>query len=117
MLESREPSTSRHYPQPTITQGDGYRDYETHIGWPGKPYGVEIHSFNPIYISVKPKKGYRELGAGRRGFIYTTENPARVDRLVRKCLRIAWRLNHNPKYAADTKTIVTVSMAKLGGIR
>lgn len=76
------------------------------VGWPGYPYYVQVSAYNPIYLSVKGEKGYRGLGSGRGGYIATTERPWRFRRLLRRYLRIAWRLNCNPKFAKRTSTIV-----------
>jgi hypothetical protein len=102
------------YPQPTVVVGDRYHDYQTHLEWPGKPYYVQINAHDDVYLSVKAKRGYRGLNSGQRGFICSTTNPRKIERITRKYLRIAWRLNHDPKYAADTKTMVALTVAQYG---
>ena len=85
------------------------------IGWPGYPYYVEISAYNPIYINVRGKDGYRQLDSGQPGYIDTTEDPERLQSLLRRYLRIAWRLNHNPEYAKDTRTIVKEALEQIVG--
>ena len=109
--------SGRSYPQPTIVIGEGHRDHITHLEWDGHPYYVEITCHDTIYLKVEAKKGYRKLNSGKRGFICESTNARRIERLTRRYLRVAWRLNHNLKYAADTKTIVSLVVARYGPVR
>lgn len=96
------------YPDPVVTdQGLS----KTFVGWPDRPYGVEIAAYNPIYLSVKGRGSYRRLTAGQRGYIASTEDPAKVQRILKRYLGIAWSLNHDPQYAADTPAIVADVLA------
>jgi hypothetical protein len=91
------------YPEPVVISTYLGR---TFIGWPDRPYGVQVSAYNPVYLSVEPQGSYRRLSAGQRGYIASTENPAKVQRVLKRYLRIAWRLNHDPEYAKDTPAIV-----------
>jgi hypothetical protein len=86
------------YPTPTRTVD---LIGQVRLGWPEMPYYVEVSPWDTVYLAVSHQKGYRDIRTIEIGFIANPKSQRRMQAILRRYLRKAWRMNHSP--AAHTQ--------------